>query len=166
MVRIGGVQKALSDNLERPRGGKRDPISASLRADSEITQLKATVNALRDELEKTRIAEQERIQKAVAAANDEITQLKGTVNALRDELEKTRIAEQERIQRAVAAANDEITQLKGTVNALRDELDLGAKLSREGTRQIELDHQRERAELQRTLAEMRRTLEEFHAKSN
>ena len=51
---------------------------------SEIKQLQGTVNALRDELERSRIGEDQRIQQAVADANDEIVQWRDAVSALRD----------------------------------------------------------------------------------
>jgi hypothetical protein len=54
-------------------------------------RLQREVIALRDELEKCRIGEEDRIQQAVAKASDENTQLKATIVALRDELEKCRM---------------------------------------------------------------------------
>ena len=67
-------------------------------ANDEIAQLKGTVNALRDELERTRIGERERLQKALAAAGDEIRQLKETINSLRDQLELRKRTHHEQLQ--------------------------------------------------------------------
>ena len=91
--------------------------------ETENRHLKDMVGALRDEIEKMRIGEQERLQQSLAAASDEIGQLKKTINALRDEMEKMRIGEHERLQQSLTAASDEIGQLKKMIAALRDELE-------------------------------------------
>ena len=105
-------------------GGILEEVQKAVsKANDESTQLKLTVNNLRDTLEKNQIDIEERIQKSVAVVNDENKQLKGTVKSIRDELEKTQIGQEEVIQKSVARVNDENKQLKGTVNNLRDTLE-------------------------------------------
>ena len=55
---------------------------------TEIKHLKATIDALRSELENNRAGKQQSIQRAVADANDEIAQLKETIISLRKQLEQ------------------------------------------------------------------------------
>lgn len=64
------------------------------------------MGALRDELEKSRIGEEERTQNAVVASQDEIIQLKDTANALRDELEATNREWEEKVQKMWATIMD------------------------------------------------------------
>ena len=103
----------------------RDGSDVRCRAEKRKNHLQSEVSALRDELEKGRIGEEDRIQQAAAKASDENKQLKATITALRDELEKGRIGEEDRIQQAAAKASDENKQLKATITALRDELEKG-----------------------------------------
>lgn len=118
-------------------------------------QLRRTIDALRDELERLKIADQEKLERALASANDESRQLGQTVQALRDEMDRLRIAEQERLDRAVLAAGDENRQLREAVSALRDELD------RLRIAQDERDslHARRLAEAQATIIALRTELE-------
>ena len=60
-------------------------------AQTENRHLKDTIAALRQELERLQIENDENLQKAASAANDEIGQLKATVIALRDEMKKMEI---------------------------------------------------------------------------
>jgi len=53
----------------------------------EIIQLKTTAIALREELERSRIAYEENAQKIKRAARDEVKQLQETITALREGLE-------------------------------------------------------------------------------
>ena len=87
---------------------------------TENRHLKEMVGALRDEMEKMRIGEQERLQKALAAANDEIGQLKNIIFALRDELERRKIESEERCHAIEHAARDEAKQLQEMIRALRE----------------------------------------------
>jgi chromosome segregation ATPase len=57
-------------------------------ANDEIIQLKATINALRHELEVQRLDNQTHARQALSAANSEITQLRATVMSLREQLER------------------------------------------------------------------------------
>ncbi|SVB35837.1 uncharacterized protein METZ01_LOCUS188691, partial [marine metagenome] len=72
----------------------------------EIKYLRQTINVLRDELEKSKINEEEKVQAVKKTYNDEINQLKETVNNLRNNLEQARIGEEERVQQAVSKVND------------------------------------------------------------
>jgi len=87
---------------------------------TEYRHLKEMVGALRDEMEKMRIGEQERLQKALAAANDEIGQLKNIIFALRDELERRKIESEERCHAIEHAARDEAKQLQEMIRTLRE----------------------------------------------
>ena len=66
----------------------RDGPDARHRAEKSKNHLQSEVTALKDELEKGRIGEEDRTQQAVARASDENKQLKAAITALRDELEK------------------------------------------------------------------------------
>jgi len=90
---------------------------------TESRHLKEMVGALREELEKMRIGEQERIQQALAAAGDEIGHLRGMIVALREELERRQIAHEEKYQAIEQAARDEAKQLHEMIRALRGRLE-------------------------------------------
>ena len=114
-VETGGSWVQDSDN---------DWAQKALRAaKDEITQLKGTVNALRDELEKTRIGEQERLQRALASAGDEIRQLKETINALRDQLELRKRNHHEQLQNLELAYRSELAELQQMVKVMREKLE-------------------------------------------
>jgi HAMP domain-containing protein len=90
---------------------------------AENRHLKEMIAALRDEMEKMRIGEQERLQKAIGAAHDEISQLKDMIKALRDELEHRKIEYEEKCHDIEQIARDEVKQLHETIRALRDRLE-------------------------------------------
>ncbi len=90
---------------------------------AENRHLKEMVGALREEMEKMRIGEQERLQHALAAANDEVGQLKNMTFALRDELERRRIEYEEGRHAIEQVARDEAKQLQGTIRTLREKLE-------------------------------------------
>ncbi len=92
-------------------------------ANDEVSQLKATVNALRDELERMRIAERENTQKALAASGDEIRQLKETVNALRDALELRKQNHLQQMQNLELAYRSELSELQQMVKVMREKLE-------------------------------------------
>jgi hypothetical protein len=94
---------------------------------SENRQLKEMIGALRDELEKVRIGEQERLQKALAPANDEIGQLKAMIVELRDELDRRKIEGEQKCRAMEQAARDEAKQLHEMIRTLRDRLEDHAK---------------------------------------
>ena len=90
---------------------------------AENRHLKEMVSALREEMERMRIGEQERIQSSLAAAGEEIGQLKGMIGALRDELERRGIESEERRQADEQAAREETKQLQKMIAALREKLE-------------------------------------------
>jgi hypothetical protein len=94
---------------------------------AENRHLREMIVALRDEMEKMRIGEQERLQKALAAANDEAGQLKNTVMALRDELDRRQIESEERGRAVEQATRDEVRQLHEMIRSLREKLEAHAK---------------------------------------
>ena len=87
--------------------------------EKENKYLKLTISALRNQMEKFQIKQEEKIQKTRFESTDEISQLQTTVGALRAEMEKHQISKEEEIQHAVALSNDQNKQLKGTLNSLR-----------------------------------------------
>ena len=90
--------------------------------ETENIYLKLTITALRNQIEKLQINQEEKNQKTKSDSADEISQLQNTVNALRSEMEKSQISKEEEIQNAVTHANNQNKQLRGTVNNLRDKL--------------------------------------------
>jgi chromosome segregation ATPase len=90
---------------------------------AEIRHLKEMVGALREQMEKMRIDEQERLQQALAAGNEENGQLKNMISALRDELERRKIESDERCQKTEHAARDEAKQLQEMIRTLREKLE-------------------------------------------
>ena len=53
----------------------------------EIKYLRQTINVLRDELEKSKISEEEKVQAVKKTLNDELNQHKDTINNLRNSFE-------------------------------------------------------------------------------
>lgn len=107
--------------------------------DDELRQLRATVVALREELDRARVGEETRIQHRLSSAHQEIEGLRQTVQALRDELDRARIGEETRVQQASSAAHQEIDGLRRTIQTLRDEMDLAAQRTREERDRLERD---------------------------
>jgi chromosome segregation ATPase len=93
------------------------------RLQTENRYLKETVAALRDEMERNRIGERERLQQALAASHEEIGQLKGAIQALRDELERRKIEYEENGHAREQAAREEAKQLQEMIRAMRDRLE-------------------------------------------
>ena len=85
--------------------------------------LKETVLALREELERMRIGEQERLQKGLAELTDENGQLKAMVSALRAALECRAREAQEKIRAVEQAARGEVGQLRETIRTMRELLE-------------------------------------------
>lgn len=94
---------------------------------TENRHLQEMIGALRGEMEKMRIGEQERLQKALSSANDEIGQLKNMIVALRDELDRRKIEAEEKCRAIEQAARDEAKQLHEIIRTLRDQLEDHAK---------------------------------------
>jgi hypothetical protein len=93
------------------------------RLETENRHLREMTAALRDEMERMRIGEQERLQKALASAADEIDQLKGMIVALREELESRKIDGNEQCRVVEQAAREEISQLQEMIRTMRDRLE-------------------------------------------
>jgi adenylate cyclase len=104
----------MSEN-ERP--------AADAALENEVRQLRASVRALREELERTRIAADNDASRARAAADDEHRQLQLTAHTLREELERLRVTSENKLSRALATAADENRQLQLTAQTLRKELE-------------------------------------------
>jgi len=101
-------------------------------AQTENRQLKDTITALREALEKQKIECEERVQKVTASLNDEIAQLKSTVFALREELEANTVRYEEKVQQMERDAHNEKKQLRQMITTLRYTLE-----SRNGKKRTE-----------------------------
>ena len=89
----------------------------------EVRDLRNTIAALRETVEKMRIEREKVVQETLMTSHQEIAQLKATAAALRTALEGERNDKEQRIHEAVKAANDEIKQLKAVIAAIRDSLE-------------------------------------------
>ncbi len=110
----------------------REEFSRTLHAarESEISQLKATIAALRTQLEQIEQKSEAAVARAKADAADEIVQLRQTIVALRGELETSRDEHEQQMQRLNAMTNDKAVQLRLTITALRQQLeDLNAQIA-------------------------------------
>jgi hypothetical protein len=94
---------------------------------AENRHLQEMIAALRDEMEKMRIGEQERLQKALALANDEIGQLKGMSNALREELERREIEYERKCRDIEQVSRDEAQQLHEMIRIMSGRLEEDGK---------------------------------------
>jgi len=79
-------------------------------AETEIRQLRETVAALREELERSEFEKQTVGQKAAAGTQDEIAQLRNAAQAVRDELDSVLLDKQASIQKVRAESLDEINR--------------------------------------------------------
>ena len=93
-------------------------------ANDENKQLKGIVNTLRENLEKTQIDIDERIQKSVSSVNDVNKQLKDTVSTLRGRIESKEAQRIEELQAAAKIKRDEHRQLEAIINTLREKLEV------------------------------------------
>jgi len=127
--------------------------------DGEVRQLRASVVALREELDRARVGEETRVQHALSAAQQEIEGLRRTVQALRDELDRARIGEETRAQQGASAAHQEMDALRRTTQTVRDELDATVQRGREERDRLERDWRGQLTEAQATILELRAQLE-------
>ena len=91
--------------------------------DLEIRQLKETIVALREELERVRFEEREHIQQAVAGVNEEVRQLHASIVELRDQLELREGEHQEKLRDIVLHHDREKAELHQTISRLRASLE-------------------------------------------
>ena len=80
---------------------------------------------MRERVEATRFAEQQRMQSGISIANEEANQLKATVRELRDEMERQKSLCEESIRDIKAASHDEVRQLQLTIIELREHKEHG-----------------------------------------
>ena len=114
-----------ADFLSRKRLIMETEISET--KNSEIFELKATIVALRDQMELLSHNSDAAVQKAVQKSADEIQQLKNTASSLRNELENLRFEKDADVQKAVQKSADEIKQLKKTTVKMRAEIEKRAQ---------------------------------------
>ena len=91
--------------------------------DLEIKLLKDTILALREELEKARIDEEEHLQQAVSRANEELRQLKTSVVELREQLEFQAAQHEEKLRISELHHEREKSDLKKTITMLREKIE-------------------------------------------
>ena len=90
-------------------------------ANADLVQFKATIIALRDELQDWPLRRDDAVRLALAPQFDEIRQLKDTIAALRNTLELAQVAKEDAVSAARTQDHAEIMQLKATIQALRDQ---------------------------------------------
>ena len=126
--RFRGFMKASEANLllHPPGNGKmktRSKPQELLQAQTEIRQLRDTIVALREALEKQKIEHEEHVQSVLSNANDEIIQIKASVVALRDEMENLTIGHEEKMQEIAKDTHNEKKQLQQMIQTLRQQLE-------------------------------------------
>ena len=114
--------------LANPRRGGMDMSQDSdtqtlSQLDTENRQLRDTIVAMRETLERQQVACDERVQQARAEGSDEVLQLRATVQAVRDEMEARQQEFGERLQAEKQAGQAREQQLMDTVQILRDRLE-------------------------------------------
>ena len=112
----------MSPAARQPRR-VRQGDGADGRSADELRQLRATVVALRDELDRSRIAEEARMQAALNAAHDEVRALRETIQVLRDELDATVSRAREARDRQEAEWRTQLVEARSTIEALRTQLE-------------------------------------------
>jgi len=95
------------------------------RANDELRHLRATVAALRDELDRARIAEEARVQKVLSTARDEILTLRQTAQVLREQLDVSSNKFREEREQLESLWRSQILEAQRTVVALRGQLEQG-----------------------------------------
>ena len=106
--------------VESPNG---DGCLDELEREHEIRNLKETVEALREALEKQKAGTAGEVAEAVAEAHTEIRDLKSTISEMRMEIERRKATGEEAVQNVLAKAAEDGRQLQSSVQALRDQLE-------------------------------------------
>jgi regulator of replication initiation timing len=79
---------AMREQIEELRAAEQGSVhAATATCVEEVMQLRATAQALREELEQREIRHREELQALDRASRDEMTQLQRTIGELRDRLE-------------------------------------------------------------------------------
>ena len=89
----------------------------------EIRNLRETVVALREALEKQKAGTATEVEQAVAGAHGEIRELKTTVAEMRMQLEKSRADGEAAVQKLKAQTEEEKRQLQNSIHILRDQME-------------------------------------------
>ena len=91
--------------------------------DLEKRQLRESIVALRDELERVKFDEHQHVQQAIAAATEEIRQLRATIVELRDQVELNEARYHESQQDTHSRHDREKSELHLTISILREKLE-------------------------------------------
>lgn len=102
---------------------ERDDFDDPAAARAMVRDLRATIAALRDELEARALEAQEGYRESTSEAAREIVHLQDMIASLRGELEAAQNAREVAIHEACAERDGEIKQLRETVAQLREELE-------------------------------------------
>jgi chromosome segregation ATPase len=140
------------------RVGAEQPEQAPS-SDGELRQLRASVAAMREELDRQRVGEDTRVQHALSGAQQEIDGLRRGIQALRHELDAARINAETRLQQGASASIQEIEGLRRGIQTVRDELDLALQRGREERDRLERDWRGQLEEARATIVELRAQLE-------
>ena len=143
-----------------------DKTEEMLALQKDNLHLKQSINALRDQLEKMKIARDEAVQNTLRSVQGEITQLKATIAAMRDELEKACYEKDCIMQQHIADTSDKTKQLTDAIAAMRNELESREITYQQEIQMISKNHYGEVGELQKTIKELRDNLEDLNPGSN
>jgi hypothetical protein len=89
----------------------------------EISNLKGTITALRDALEKKQVETEQQLQAVRQVSTDQIKQLEETIDQMRIRLEEEYYSRDTHIQEITQSLNDQLKQSQETVIDLRDQLE-------------------------------------------
>ena len=155
-VRSPQIEQSIADL----RAERQEEIQKAVAAaHDEMSQLRRTIVAMREELESWRAQKQDAVQAALASSHDELGQLRATISALREQMEKMGYEKQQAVQAAVAHSADEIDQLRKTVQALRDELENERAKHNEERQGIRVQSRDETKHLEEMVSALREQLE-------
>ncbi len=123
-------------------------------------QLQATIDALRQQLERDKEQADGAVQHARAMLADDITQLESTVKSMREQLEAQLTRSESALHSVRLAADAEAKQLKATINTLRSELESERAAGQQRAESLEAGFARDRENLQRQIQALRLELEQ------
>jgi seryl-tRNA synthetase len=90
---------------------------------NELVQLRETIVAMREEMERINFEKQRGVQEAVSASNVDNQQLRSTVQALREEMEHMKRRFEEELQAVRTTEREEQKQLHEVILTLREQLE-------------------------------------------
>jgi hypothetical protein len=146
----------------REMGGSQADDDLGL-ARAEIRQLRATIDALRAELEESEAKRFADRQRAAAEQEADRERARESIDAMRARLEISVVEQNAAVQSALAHASDEVAQLKAMVEVLRSSLTAAREDAAAFRDAGERTFRAEREELHETIAVLRGRLETLDA---